>query len=116
LLPSASVVHALALLAIENGPHRLLSGGEAGGDVEQLVGVDRRAPSKLTHKVLVSHPLEESMHDLRLGDAQELGTTLGKASYEIPERLTGPLGACPQVPGVPRADVCALDVPHERVD
>jgi hypothetical protein len=28
------VVHPLALLPIENGPHRLLSGSEAGGDVE----------------------------------------------------------------------------------
>jgi hypothetical protein len=38
------VVHALALLAVEDGPYCLLVGSEAGGDVEQLVGVDRRAP------------------------------------------------------------------------
>jgi hypothetical protein len=31
------VVHALALLPVEDGPHRLFAGGEAGGDVEQLV-------------------------------------------------------------------------------
>jgi hypothetical protein len=28
------VVHALALLLVEDGPHRILAGGEAGGDVE----------------------------------------------------------------------------------
>jgi hypothetical protein len=31
------VVHALALLPVEDLPHRLFAGGEAGGDVEQLV-------------------------------------------------------------------------------
>jgi hypothetical protein len=43
------VAHALAFLPIENCPHRFLAGGEAGGDVEQLVRVDRRAASKLAH-------------------------------------------------------------------
>jgi hypothetical protein len=28
------VVHALALLTVKDGPHRFLTGGEAGGDVE----------------------------------------------------------------------------------
>jgi hypothetical protein len=37
------VVHALALIPVEDGPHRLLARGEAGGDVEQLVRVDRQA-------------------------------------------------------------------------
>jgi hypothetical protein len=36
-----SVVHVLAFLAVEDGPHHLLAGGKASGDVEQLVGVDR---------------------------------------------------------------------------
>jgi hypothetical protein len=31
------VVHALALLPIEDGAHRLLARGKAGGDVEQLI-------------------------------------------------------------------------------
>jgi hypothetical protein len=108
------VVHVLALLAIENGPHHLLSGSEAGGDVEQLVGVDRRAPPKFAHEIRAGRSLEEGVHDIRLCDARELGTT--QVSYEIPERLARPLGACPQVPGVPRAHVCALEVPHERAD
>jgi hypothetical protein len=41
------VIHALALLAVEDVPHRLLAGSKTGGDVEQLVGVDRRASPKL---------------------------------------------------------------------
>jgi hypothetical protein len=38
------------------------------------------------------------MHDLDLCYAWELGTTLGEALYEVPERLAGLLGARPQVP------------------
>jgi hypothetical protein len=78
------VVHALALLAIEDGPHRLLAGGEAGGDVEQLVGVDGRAAPELAHEVPAGRALEEGVHDLGLSHAWELRTALGEASYEVP--------------------------------
>jgi hypothetical protein len=56
------------------------------------------------------------VHDLGLGHARELCTALGEAAYEVPERFVGLLGACAQVPGVPRAHVRALEVPHERAD
>jgi hypothetical protein len=35
------VIHTLAFLAVENGSHRVLVRSKAGGDIEQLVGVDR---------------------------------------------------------------------------
>jgi hypothetical protein len=41
----------------------------------------------------VGRALEEGMYDLRLSDAPELGTALGKVSYEVPEQLIGLLGA-----------------------
>jgi hypothetical protein len=41
------------------------------------------------------------MHDLGLGYTWEFSTTLGEVSYEVPERLAGPLGACPQVQEFP---------------
>jgi hypothetical protein len=107
------VVHALAFLAIEDGPHRLLTGSKAGGDVEQLVGVNRLAAPELAHKVPAGHALEEGVHDLRLGHTWELSTALREASYEVLERLAGLLGARTQIPGVPRAHVRALEVPHE---
>jgi hypothetical protein len=43
------IVHTLAFLAVEDGPYRLLAGSKAGGDVEQLVGVDRWALPELAH-------------------------------------------------------------------
>jgi hypothetical protein len=110
------VVHALALLAIEDGPRHLLAGSKAGSDIEQLVGVDRRAAPELAHEVPTGRAFDESDHDLGLGYAQVLGTALGEAPYEVPKRLTGLLGARLQVPGVPGAHVCALEVPHERAN
>jgi hypothetical protein len=55
------------------------------------------------------------VHDLGLGYARELSIALGEVPYEVPERLAGLLGARSQVPRVPRAHVCALEVPYERV-
>jgi hypothetical protein len=88
------IVYALALLPVEDGPHRLLARGEAGGDVEQLVGVDWRAALELAHEVPAGRALEEGMYDLGLGHARELRAALGEAPYEVPERLAGLLGAC----------------------
>jgi hypothetical protein len=56
------------------------------------------------------------VHDLGLGHTREFSKALGKASYEVQERLAGLLGAPLQVLGVPRVHICALEVPHERVD
>jgi hypothetical protein len=110
------VVHALALLPIEDRPHRFLAGGEAGGDVEQLVRVDERAASKFAHEVPAGGALEEGVHDLRLGHARELRATLGETPHEVPERLAGLLGAHAQIQGVSMVDVSALEVPHEGAD
>jgi hypothetical protein len=110
------VVHALALLAVEDRPHRFFTRGKAGGNVEQLVRVDRRTAPQLTHEVPACGAFEEGVHDLKLRHAWELRTTLGEASYEIPKRFAGLLGARTQVPGVPRVHVRALEIPHERAD
>jgi hypothetical protein len=79
------VVHALAFLPVEDRPHRFLVRGEVGGDVEQLVRVDRRAVTELAHEVPTGGALEEGVYDLRLGHARELRATLGEVSYEVPE-------------------------------
>jgi hypothetical protein len=79
------VVHALAFVPIEDRPHRLLAGGEAGGDVKQLVRVDWRAAPELAHEVPTRGALEECVHDLGLGHARELRAALGEAPYEVPE-------------------------------
>jgi hypothetical protein len=79
------VVHALALLAVEDGPHCLLTRSKTSGNVEQLFGVDRWAPPELAHKVSSGRSLEKGVHDFGLSHAQEFGTMLGKVPYEVPE-------------------------------
>jgi hypothetical protein len=103
----------LALLAVKDGPHRLLAGSKTSGNVEQLIGVDRQAAPELVHKIPAGGALEKGVHDLGMSYTREFSTTLGKASYEVSERLTGLLGACPQVPQVPGTHVRALEVPHK---
>jgi hypothetical protein len=78
--------------------------------------VNQRAPPELTHEVPTGCALKEGVPDLRLSHTRELSAALGEIPYEVLERFTGLLGACPQVPGVPRAHVRALEVPHKRAD
>jgi hypothetical protein len=113
---SGRVVCALALLAVEDRPHCLFARGKAGGDVEQLVRVDRWTAPQLAHKVPACGAFEEGVHNLRLCHAWELRTAPGEVPYEIPKRFAGLLGARTQVPGVPRAHVRALEISHERAD
>jgi hypothetical protein len=79
------VVHALDFLAVEDGSHCLLARSKTGGDIEQLVRVDRWAPPKLAHEVLAGRAFEEVMHDPGLGYTRELSAALGEAPYEVPE-------------------------------
>jgi hypothetical protein len=79
------VVHTLALLAVEDRPHRLFARGKAGGDVEQLVRVNRWAAPELTHKILACGAFEEGVHDFGLRHAWEVRTALGEAPYEVSE-------------------------------
>jgi hypothetical protein len=71
------------------------SRSKASGNIEQLVGVDPRAPPELAHEVPTGRALEEGVHDLGLSNARDLGTTLGEAPYEVPIRFTELLGARP---------------------
>ena len=49
-------------------------------------------------------------------DVGELGALLGESPDEVSEGLIGLLPASPEVPGVPRAHVSALEVPDEDLD
>jgi hypothetical protein len=68
------------------------------------------------HEVPTGRALEEGVHDLGLSHAWELSAALGEAPYKIPERFAKFLGARPQVPGVSKKHVRALEVPQEHAD
>ena len=113
---SGRIVLALARLVVEDGTNRFFAGGEVGGSVEQLVGVNGSASRELMHQIPARRTLEESVNDLDVGDAGELGALLGEAPHVVTQGLTGLLTTPFEVPGVPRAHVSALEVSHEDLD
>ena len=60
--------------------------------------------------------LEEGVDDLDVGDAGELGALLGEAPHVVAQGLIGLLSTPFEVPRVPRAHVCALEIAHEDLD
>ena len=68
------------------------------------------------HQVSARRALEEGVDDLDVGDAGKLGALLGEAPHVVAQGLIGHLVTPFEVPGVPRARVCALEVAHEDLD
>ena len=77
------IVLALARFVVEDGTNCLFAGGVVGGRVEQLIGVNGSASRKLMHQVPARRTLEESVDDLDVGDAGELGALLGETSHVV---------------------------------
>ena len=77
------IVLALARFVVEDCTNRLLAGGVVGGSVEQFIGVNGSASRKLMHQVPARRTLEESVDDLDMGDAGELGALLGEAPHVV---------------------------------
>ena len=65
------------------------------------------------NQVLAGGAEEESLDDLRVADAGQLGALFGEAPDEVSERLIRFLATALKIPGVPRVHVCALEVPDE---
>ena len=53
------------------------------------------------------------MDNFRVVDARQLGALLGESPDEVLERLVQVLATTLEVPGVPGAHVCALEIPDE---
>ena len=62
---------------------------------------------------LAGHPGQEGSYHVGIGDVRELVALLGEAPDVPIEHLTSILTAVLEVPWVPRALVCALEVSHK---
>ena len=58
-------------------------------------------------------PRQESSYNIGVGDVGKLVALLGEASDVPTKGFSGLLLAVLEIPRVPRALVCALEVPHE---
>ena len=68
------------------------------------------------YELLAGGTRYEGSDDIGVRDVGELGPLLGESPDEVSEGLIGLLSATPEVPGVPRAHVRALEVPDEDLD
>jgi hypothetical protein len=107
----------LRLLALsEDGLDRLLTRGELGGDVHQLARPGGSLATQLAHQVTASGAGEERADDIRVGDVGQLGALLRKSPDVVPQGLSWLPATVSEIPGVPRAHVCALEVTGESFD
>jgi len=68
------------------------------------------------YQLLAGGTGDEGSDDVGVCDVGELGALLGESPNEVSEGLIGLLSAAPEVLGVPRTHVCALEVPDEDLD
>jgi len=68
------------------------------------------------YQFLAGGTRDEGSDDVGVRDVGELGALLGESPDEVSEGLIRLLPAAPEVPGVPRAHICALEVPNEDLD
>jgi hypothetical protein len=104
------------LVLSEDGLDRLLTRAELGGDVHQLARPGGSLVTQLAHQVATSGADEERADDIRVGDVGQLGALLQKSPDVVPQGLSWQLAAASEIPGVPRAHVCAQEVTDEGFD
>jgi hypothetical protein len=104
------------LVLREDGLDRLLNRGELGGDVHQLAHPGGSLATQFAHQVAESGAGEERADDIRVGDVGKLGALLQKSPDILPQGFPWLLVAASEIPGVPRAHICALEVSSEGFD
>jgi hypothetical protein len=107
----------LRLLVLpEDGLDCLLPRAELGGDVHQLARPGGSLATQLAHQVAASGASEERADDIRVDDVGQLGALLRKSPNVVPEGFSRLLAAASEIPGVPRAHICALEVASKGFD
>ena len=85
----------------------------AAGDVQEFLGGSWALASQLMNQGFAGHPGQEGSYHVGIGDVRELVALL-REELDVPaEGLTGLLTAVLEVPRVPRALVCVLEVSHK---
>jgi hypothetical protein len=95
---------------------RLLTRAELGGDVHQLARPGGSLATQFAHQVAASGADEERADDIRVGDVGKLGALQRKSPDILPQGFPWLLAAASEIPGVPRAHVCVLEVSSEGFD
>ena len=99
-----------ALVALEDGPDHLLSGGVVSGNLQELVRSMRLLAPQFVDRGLAVRPAEERTDDVGVDDARQRVALFGEAPDVVAQGLTGLLLAALEVPRVARVHVHALKV------
>jgi hypothetical protein len=110
------LVYLRLLVLPKDGFDRLLTRGELGGDVHQLARLGGSLVTQFAHQVAASGAGEERLDDIRVGDVGQLGVLLQKPPDVLSQGFPWLLAAASEIPRVPRAHVCALEVSGEGFD
>jgi hypothetical protein len=107
----------LRLLVLpEDGLDHVMTRGELGGDVHQLARPGGSLATQFAHQVTASGAGEERADDIRVGDVGKLDALLRKSPDILPQGFPWLLAAASEIPGLPRAHGCALEVSSEGFD
>jgi len=97
----------------ENCTNCLLTRGKVGGNVEQLTSARGGLVAELVYQLLAGGASDEGSDDVGVCDVGGLGALLGESPDEILERLIRLLPAAPEILGISRTHICALEVPDK---
>jgi len=81
-----------------------------------LAGACGGLATELVYQLLAGGADDEGPDDVGVCDVGKLSALLGESPDEVSEGLIGILPAAPEVLGVSRTHVCALEVPDEDLD
>jgi hypothetical protein len=103
----------LAHGVVKDGPYCLLIEHKVGGNVQQFPGGAWALASQLMDQLLAGGSCEERSDDIGVSNVGQLGTLPRKALNVLMEGFIQLLAIAPEVLGVARAHIGALEVHHK---
>jgi hypothetical protein len=105
----------LSLGVMENCPYRLLTRSKVGGNIQELPGGVWAVAPQLVDELLAGGSCEERPNDIGVSHVGQLSALSGEALNVLTESFIQLLAEAPEVLGISRADISALEVPHENL-
>ena len=112
-LAGVIILLCLALGTVKHSSDRLLAGGMAGGNVEELLGGPQTLVAKLVDQGLVGGPRQEGSDDVGVGNVGQLVALPREVLDVLVESFSRLLSVVFEVPRVFRVRVGTLKVAHE---
>jgi hypothetical protein len=100
---------------MEDCPYRLLVESKVGGNIQELPGGVWALAPQLVDKLFTGGSHEECPNDIDISHVGQLSALSREALNVLTESFIRFLAVAPEVLGVTRANISALEVPHENL-